>query len=76
MRRLQQLVDPRDLLAQRQVLLQVHGRRSARFGIVRTDKRVRVLQELDPARDGGHGGGSREPLTERAAARASCTEET
>ena len=54
-RRLQQLVYPGDLLAERQVLLQTHGRRSPRLREVCADKRIRVLQELDPADDGGHG---------------------
>lgn len=48
-------MDPSDLLTQRQVLLQVHQRRSAGLGEASTDKRVRVLQVLHPARDGRHG---------------------
>lgn len=53
--RLQQLVYPGDLLTERQVLLHTHRRRSPRFGKVRADKGIRVLQVLDPANDGGHG---------------------
>lgn len=51
---LQQLVYPGDLLTERTVLLQEHRRRSPRFGEVGTDKRIRVVQVLDPARHGGH----------------------
>lgn len=53
-RRLQQFVYPCDLLAKRHVLHQVHGRWSPGFGKVCADKRIRVIQELDPAGDGGH----------------------
>lgn len=52
--RLQELVDSGDLLAQRDVFFQRDRRRSPRLWEVSADKRIRVVQVLDPAHDGGH----------------------
>jgi len=53
-RRLQQRVQPRELLPERHVLAHARRKWSSGFGEVGADERIRVLQVLDPNHHGGH----------------------